>query len=574
MSILKSFAFILSKKQKKFFFLLFFLIICATILELFGVGLILPITALVLDPNSVGSLPRIGNFIESNFDLKSQSFFYYAIGFTLLIYILKNTYLIFFNWSQSNFIFKIQLELSKELFEGYLKMPYSFFLKTNSSIIIRNIVNEVNILTNTLQSLVILLSEVFIFSAISILLVIIEPKATIIIVFIFGFSAFIFYKINDRRIKHWGITRQNADSEKIKSVQEAIKGIKEIRIYKSEKFFLDSFYENCKKSCDMAKKINFLSSIPRQWFEVLAVFTITILFYILRQSDYSGSEVFSILALFAVASFRLMPSINKILGSIQLIIYNLPVINLLREEFTNIRSLSKPTNKKLENMKFEGLEIKDMSFEYEPGKPILENVNLRIEKNDAIGIMGPSGSGKTTFINILMGLIKPTSGTISINDKPLTGQVDSWQSIIGYVSQNIFMLDDSILSNIKLNTKTYDEKKIDRIINDVKLDNLLIKLNKGLFSKVGESGSNISGGQVQRVAIARALYKGSQILIFDEPTSALDEELEKEISKLLEKLKSDYTIIVISHRTEILKFCNKVLKLQNGSFFNNSNKIQ
>ena len=173
-----------------------------------------------------------------------------------------------------------------------------------------------------------------------------------------------------------------------------------------------------------------------------------------------------------------------------------------------------------------------------------------------------------------MGLIKPTSGTISINDKPLTGQVDSWQSIIGYVSQNIFMLDDSILSNIKLNTKTYDEKKIDRIINDVKLDNLLIKLNKGLFSKVGESGSNISGGQVQRVAIARALYKGSQILIFDEPTSALDEELEKEISKLLEKLKSDYTIIVISHRTEILKFCNKVLKLQNGSFFNNSNKIQ
>tara|TARA_B100000795_G_C22651684_1_gene380527 strand:- start:226 stop:873 length:648 start_codon:yes stop_codon:yes gene_type:complete len=215
-----------------------------------------------------------------------------------------------------------------------------------------------------------------------------------------------------------------------------------------------------------------------------------------------------------------------------------------------------------------------MSFEYEPGKQILNKVNLKINKNDAIGVIGPSGSGKTTFINILMGLTQPTSGTISLNNKPLLGQVDSWQSIIGYVSQNIFMLDDSILSNIKLNTKIYDEKKIDRIINDVKLDNLLIKLNKGLFSKVGESGSNISGGQVQRVAIARALYKGSQILIFDEPTSALDEELEKEISKLLEKLKSDYTIIVISHRTEILKFCNKVLKLQNGSFFNNSNKIQ
>ncbi len=237
MSTLKSFAFILSKKQKKSFFLIFFLIICATILELFGVGLILPITALILDPNSVGSLPGIGNFIESNFDLKSQSFFYYAIGFTLLVYILKNIYLVFFNWSQANFIFKIQLELSKEIFEGYLKMPYSFFLKTNSSIIIRNIVNEVNILTNTLQSLVILLSEVFIFSAISILLLIIEPKATIIIVFIFGFSAFIFYIINDKRIKQWGITRQNADSEKIKSVQEAIKGIKEIRIYKSEFFF-------------------------------------------------------------------------------------------------------------------------------------------------------------------------------------------------------------------------------------------------------------------------------------------------------------------------------------------------
>ncbi len=573
MSILKSLSFILSKNQKKLFFFIFFLIICATILELFGVGLILPITALILDPESLKNFSNIGYLFKNNFDLKSDSFFVYAIGFVLFIYILKNAFLIYFNWSQSNFVFKIQLELSKEMFKGYLKMPLSFFLRTNSSLIIRNIVNEVNILTNTLQSLVILLSEIFVFTAISILLLIINTKGTIIIILIFGFSAAGFYLLNNKRIKQWGINRQNADSEKIKYVQEAIKGIKEIRVYKSENFFFNNFYENCQKSCDMAKKINFLSSIPRQWFETLAVLTFMVLFYVLKQSNYSGNEIIGVLALFAAASFRLMPSINKILASIQLIVYNLPVISLLYEEFKNIRGSTKISINRIEELEFENLEIKDLSFEYEAGKPILNKVNFKIKKNEAVGIVGPSGTGKTTFINILMGLIEPQSGTISLNKKPLKDQLNSWQNIMGYVSQNIFMLDDSILVNIKLNSFDYDEKRIDKIIHDVKLDSLLKKLDNGFHSKVGESGSNISGGQIQRIAIARALYKGSQILIFDEPTSALDEKLEKEISELIQKLKTKYTIIVISHRPEILKFCDRALKLQNGVFFNSSIQI-
>ena len=193
---------------------------------------------------------------------------FYAITFVVFVYIFKNIFLIYFNWSQSNFVFKIQLELSKKMLAGYLKMPFSFFLKTNSSILIRNIVTEVNILTNTLQSVIILMSEILVFSAISLLLLIVNTKATIVIVLIFGFSAFVFYMLANKRIKQWGIIRQNSDSEKIKYVQEAIRCINEIKIYKSEDFFLNNFYENCKKSCDMAKKINFLSSIPRQWFEV------------------------------------------------------------------------------------------------------------------------------------------------------------------------------------------------------------------------------------------------------------------------------------------------------------------
>ena len=510
------------------------------------------------------------NLFGYNLDLESDTFFFYAITFVVFVYIFKNIFLIYFNWSQSNFVFKIQLELSKKMLAGYLKMPFSFFLKTNSSILIRNIVTEVNILTNTLQSVIILMSEILVFSAISLLLLIVNTKATIVIVLIFGFSAFVFYMLANKRIKQWGIIRQNSDSEKIKYVQEAIRGIKEIKIYKSEDFFLNNFYENCKKSCDMAKKINFLSSIPRQWFEVLAVFTFMVLFYFLKKSNYSGNEIIGFLALFAAASFRIMTSINKILASVQLIIYNMPVINLLNEEFKNIKSNSEPLTKTLNNLNFKSLEIKNLSFEYETGKPILNKINFKIKKNEAIGIIGPSGTGKTTFINLLMGLIKPQNGSILVNDQPLKDQINSWQNIIGYVSQNTFILDDSILLNIKLNSLSYDKKKIEKIINDVKLDGLLKKLDEGFQSKVGESGSNISGGQMQRIAIARALYKESQILIFDEPTSALDEKLEKEISKLIQDLKTKHTIIVISHRPEILKFCDRALKLQNGVFFNSS----
>ena len=492
--------------------------------------MILPITALILDPQSIKNYINLENFFGYNLDLESDTFFFYAITFVVFFFIFKNIFLIYFNWSQSNFVFKIQLELSKKMLAGYLKMPFSFFLKTNSSILIRNIVTEVNILTNTLQSVIILMSEILVFSAISLLLLIVNTKATIVIVLIFGFSAFVFYMLANKRIKQWGIIRQNSDSEKIKYVQEAIRGIKEIKIYKSEDFFLNNFYENCKKSCDMAKKINFLSSIPRQWFEVLAVFTFMVLFYFLKKSNYSGNEIIGFLALFAAASFRIMPSINKILASVQLIIYNMPVINLLNEEFKNIKSNSEPLTKKLNNLNFKSLEIKNLSFEYETGKPILNKINFKIKKNEAIGIIGPSGTGKITFINLLMGLIKPQNGSILVNDQPLKDQINSWQNIIGYVSQNTFMLDDSILLNIKLNSLSYD-KKIEKIINDVKLDGLLKKLDEGFQSKVGESGSNISGGQMQRIAIARALYKESQILIFDEPTSALDEKLEKEISK-------------------------------------------
>jgi len=287
----------------------------------------------------------------------------------------------------------------------------------------------------------------------------------------------------------------------------------------------------------------------------------------LKINNYSGEEIISLMALFAIAAFRLLPSFNKILGSYQRIIYNFPVIDLIENEFKKIQ-LSIPNNQlsnsdTISKIKFENLTVKDLLFEYEENKPILENIRLKINKNEMVGIIGESGSGKTTLINLITGLFEPTSGDIYLNDIKISKNYNNWQNIIGYVSQNNYMLDDTIKKNITLGSNKLDNDKLNKIIKDLKLDEYINNQDKGIESLIGETGSNVSGGQMQRISIARALYRDAQILIFDEPTSALDLKLENQINEMLFKLKSKYTIIIISHKKGILKYCDKIFELEN-----------
>ena len=565
-----------SKKQKIFSIYILFSIILVTIFELLGLSLIIPIITLILNPDSVKNYIFITQY--TNFDLSNEHNLIIVISVLILIvYLIKNLAIILFTWLQTYYVFKTNLDISNNLFKGYLKTKYEFFLNTKSSLIIRNVVNEVNILTQTIHSLLILLSEFLVFISICILLLWFQPLATLIILGIFSSISLLIHFLTKKRIFKWGIVRQDADNFRIKNIQEAFRGIKEIKIYNTEDIFIENFSLNSDKSFNMVKKINFISSLPRQIFEYTTVIIFIFFLYYLKINLFSGQEIISFMALFAIAAFRLLPSFNKILSSYQRIIYNFPVIDLIHNEFKKIK-LSTSKNK-FENLKFkskikfEDLTVKNLWFEYEKNKPILQNIQLEINKNEMIGIIGQSGSGKTTLINLLLGLFIPNSGDIYLNKKKITGNYDDWQNIIGYVSQNNYMLDDTIKANITLGSKNLDNIKLNNIIKDLKLDEYINNQVNGIETLIGEVGSNVSGGQLQRIAIARALYRDAQVLIFDEPTSALDLDLENQINQLLFKLKSKYTIIIISHKKGILKYCDKIFDLKNANLNLKKNEI-
>ena len=262
----------------------------------------------------------------------------------------------------------------------------------------------------------------------------------------------------------------------------------------------------------------------------------------------------------------LPPSLNKVIVQIQNIKFINPVINNLHSEFKLEEKLEKNNKKKLEFNN--SIHLQNIFYKYE-GKSefTLKNIEIKIDKNEIIGIMGSTGSGKSTLINLINGLLKPTSGKISVDEEDIQTNLSEWQKNIGYVPQNIFLLDDTIRKNIAFGfyDKDIDENLLNQSVKSAELEDTIKKLPEGLSSFVGERGAKLSGGEIQRIGIARALYNNSSILIFDEFTSNLDFETEKKILDTILRLKGKKTIILISHKLGPIQICNKIFKVQNGS---------
>ena len=271
------------------------------------------------------------------------------------------------------------------------------------------------------------------------------------------------------------------------------------------------------------------------------------------------------IAVFAAATFKLMPSINKIISNIQIIKSSIvPSNNVLNELsfYENFDKVKNNSNSNKNKINFEFINFENVNFEYNTNQPILKDINLSIKKNDIIGLYGKSGAGKTTFVDLLIGFHKPTSGNIILNNQNLEKIKLNFLDIIGYVPQSVFLLDDTIKNNIIFgNEKKFDNEYLNEIINLSQLNDFIDNLENGINTLVGEKGSRLSGGQIQRIGIARALYNNPQFLILDEATNALDIKTEKDFFDVVNNLKDKLTIIIISHKNSNLGICNKVLQI-------------
>ena len=557
----------LSKKQNVYFYIFILFAILSMILEMIGIGLIIPIIKIFTQNNIFFDKLSFLNHLDLDQYSKNELIII-SLSSIIFIYFLKTIFLTYVSYAQGKYLTEIKKTTSERLYLNYLNKPYEFFLNTNSFQLIRNI-NDVVYFGVLVNSVLIFITELTILIGISLLLIYYEPLGSIIIILIIAIIGILFSSKIKKKSEFWGSKRKNATGQKLKSMQESFRLIQEIKVLNINRYFILKFFNSNKSSLINEFKHQFVLSLPRYWFELLAVFGFAILMFILNYSGYKVDDLITVIGLFAAATFKLLPSIIRLINNVQQIHFSLPVLKNISKELKNKKIFynleDTITNSKL-SFKNE-IYLNNISFKYQNSKKkVLDKINLKILKGTTIGIMGTSGVGKTTLINLLLGLLKPTSGSILVDSKNISKDLKSWQNNIGYVPQNINLIDESLENNIALGVekKNINNDRIIECIKETQLANLIKNNKNGVRTHVGEFGSRLSGGQKQRIGIARSIYKNPEMLILDEFTNGLDNLTEKKIVNEIQNYSKNKTVIIISHKLSTLSVCDKIYRLTNN----------
>ena len=551
-----------NKKQKKTLILLFVFMLVGTILEMLGLGFIFSIVGALSAETAKNNLliNKLSVFLELG---TTEVFLYLLIAF-LLFYIIKTIFLTYYNWYETNFLYMYKEHLSSHLFKDYLDQDFSYFSNRNSAEFIRNLIAEATHFMTYLYSVIKILLETIILAGILFFLAYINLNFTIIILVIFlSFSSLYFFLLKER-LNTWGKQRQINMKKLIQFMREGFDGIKIIKLLGREIFFFSKFEKHNKNLSSIAAKTIFFQGMPKLLFELIGIFLITLSLLIFNYYEKTTIEIAQMLSVYIAASFRILPSINKIVQSLQMMKLNYPSMNTL---FNEMKSFKKKPTFTQEDFLFKQNILVDIKKFTHPNSKNFEilDIKLNIPKGQKIGIIGPSGSGKSTIIEIITGILKPRKGSIQVDGKPIESNIRGWQKLIGFVPQKIFILDESLRNNILfgLDKEKYTDQKIINILRKLSLEKLLNRLPNGLDQNLGEDGLNISGGEIQRIGLCRALIYDPEILFLDEATSSLDVDTE---SQILDELKifEEKTIISIAHRINTLKNCEKIYSFDNG----------
>ena len=574
MSVINNIFFLIEKNLKLKVIYLFFLTLIGTFLETLGVGIILPVLTLIVQGKEAlqEMLNKIPFLIDQKINLANYTdndLIVYSIGLIILIFFLKTIFFIFLIWRQNQFAYLVDSSLSKRLFSFYLSKNYLFHAQRNSSELFRNIIDEVKSFRHfVITSSLTLFIEILVLVSIASLIIFLQPIPAIVAAFSIAICLMIFSKINKKRLSKIGKDRQYHDALKIQHLNQGLNGIKEIKLSSKENEFSSIFNKHNLISIKSTAEHQFWISIPKYVLEFIGVFVFMVIAIFITKKGFDLKVFLPTIGLIAAATFRLLPSANRIIQSINNIRFGLPSANTLSNELkiTKTKIIQEKLNNKLP-INFEKLNFENISFCYPNSENnIIENVNFEISKGDKIGILGPSGSGKSTLIDVVTGLLQPKSGRIKLNNLNVNLTQKDWYKKIGYVSQFIFLIDDSIKKNIAfgIEDNKINPDLVNKSINFAELTEFVHNSIHGIDTKIGEFGARISGGQRQRIGIARAIYSNSEILVLDEATSAVDLQTEEKIIKNINSL-SKKTIIIISHRMSTIKDCNKIFEIKDNN---------
>ena len=559
--------------DKKRLPLVFLMFLISPIIEMLSLGIVFPFISIILNPEQFNE-----SYVKSFLNYLGFSFNYNEIiillGVALLITFLSKGILSMINiWIIEDFNLKRQFKLQILLMKNFQNLSYLDHTNRSSSDFTEIIQNLVGNYCGVLTAFLRILSEMLIIVGIFIFLSFIDYKILIYITILLSSIVFIYDKFFKKKLNLYGEEISKSSKKIFQAIKEGVLGFKEIKVLGKNNFFLKTIYDNANKIYNTNIKALLIQSAPRYIIEIaLIIFIIlVIIFSVLNKT--SLESLIPTLTVFGFAALRLIPSANLLLRSILQMRLGYYATNRLSKDFSNInydfnlKNIYEDKNKKKFRLdKLYKLELKEVHFSYpDNDKKILNNLSLSCKNGDKIGIMGTSGAGKTTLIDIILGLIKLDKGKILINGNELDSEV-SWNNKAAYLPQDIFLLDEKILTNITFeqDEKNVDFERFNQAITNAQLNKFINELPEKYNTVIGENGVKLSGGQRQRLSIARAFYQERDLLIMDEATSALDTNTENDIVNVIDKIENKI-IILISHKLSTLKNCNKIYEIKDGN---------
>ena len=540
------------------------LILVGALLEMASLGLVIPVVQAVVSGDRRSEYEWLPSVLA---DLSYSRFVQVLMVCLVLVFVIKNVFLLGANYFQKRFELVVTNRVVQRLFETYLRQPYEFHLTNSSSVLVRNIQEySAAVISNGVTPSLLILSDTLTGIGLLSVLLVVQPISTLILLGVFGVCGYLIMVLTRTRTRRWGAERVKHKGVLMEMLLSGFGGIKEIHLFGRDREVLETHRESLQRAARSYYLFAVAQTIPRAAFETVAVSGVAALVIITTVSGQSLRDATVVIALFGVVSFRMLPSVNRIIQAAQQFSYGRAALDGAVESLdlpqrrvrTNVDAGSEP---------FKSLQVLGLKYKYpNTEKTVVEVPSLSVRAGESVGIVGDSGSGKSTLVDLLIGVLAPQSGAVTVNGRDIAEHRRFWQDRIGYVPQNVYLMDTSIRQNVAfgLPNKSIDDKDVERALRSANLWNFVMALPEKLDTVVGERGVRLSGGQRQRLGIARALYGNPEVIVLDEATSALDSETENEIVESFREIAHDHTLIVVAHRTSTLAHCSRLLRIENG----------
>lgn len=569
------FRYILTTTQKKYAMLVFVMGVVAALLELLGVAIIVPIMNMLMDIETLKEksyIQVLSKFMDLNTDIQIV---WLICILTILVYLIKNLFFSVYSWVSMKFSTKVRRELAVRIMQTYMNQGYLFFVQNNTARLLQGMSGDVTSVFNILNSIFSIAIKLLTIVCIG-GYILIQSREMALVLLILIVICFIFIQIIFRKpMRQNGKKSRELACECSQTAMEAIQGNKEILVMNKQDYAVRHYEDLMADANRVEVNLYMGAAFPAYIIEMVCIAGVLLAVAVEMGTDTDQFLLISRLTAMAVGAFRILPALGTISSGVNSITSLTPQLQSAYSTLQGVKLLETKMIQKRENEeKYRETEfrkilrVQNICFGYpDAEESVLKNVSLDIEKGQSIAFIGPSGAGKTTLADIILGLLKPNSGKIFMDDINIEELGGKWNEIIGYVPQSLYIIDDTIRKNIAFGEKNedIDDDKIWQALEIAQLDDFVKKLPNGLNTYVGEWGVRFSGGQRQRLAIARALYRNPDILVLDEATAALDNETESEVMKAIERLQGYKTLIIVAHRLTTVKKCDTIYEVKNKS---------